>query len=237
MKRTEQAEAAVVLKALTKGWDLFDDNPDIDFLLFVNESREELYFYPKKELVRKMERSGLIENLDKGGSSVREPYTHYEGHGGEWKEITEVGSIAFRYRITPDGRAFLRNAPELPGRPVRRLRVANPPADTHKKPLKVVTYDKQTVQKMVDEFLQKARAQIEAVFTPNTDIDPGSLSTRRLTCGPKLWRKLESQARLNGLQPGMKLSQHSYTWANGSGRESVRWLEDQPLSATEAPQF
>jgi hypothetical protein len=63
MKRTEQAEAAAVLKALTKGWDLVDSDPDLDFLIFVSEDLDELDFYPQKSFVQMMERSGLIENL------------------------------------------------------------------------------------------------------------------------------------------------------------------------------
>jgi hypothetical protein len=96
MKRTERAEAAAVLKALTKGWALVDSSPEVDFLIFVRENRDELDFYPKKSFVQMMERSTLIENLDKAGSSVRHPETYYESDASVWKEITEAGSIGIR---------------------------------------------------------------------------------------------------------------------------------------------
>src|SRR6185503_10084678 len=86
MNKKEQADAAAVLKALVRDWSLVDETPEIDFLLLVNEDREELDFYPKKSLVRMMEQSGLIEDVNPE-SSVRQPSVYYEGDGSEWKEI------------------------------------------------------------------------------------------------------------------------------------------------------
>jgi hypothetical protein len=226
-----KAEAAAVLKALTKGWALIDVSPDVDFLVCVNESREELDFYPRKELVREMERSGLIENPDKARPPVRQPVTHYEGNpsGGEWREITHAGPILFRYRITPKGRAFLRAAPKLLGKPVRPLKVAASPVDILRKPLKVVVYDRRALQKLVDAFAQKAEAQIEAAFSPERNADSSAFSSGVLLCGPKLWRRLESRARLNGLRPGALLS---LTGSLGDGKEehSAAPSEDTPIS-------
>ena len=196
MKRTERAEAAAVLTALTKGWDLVDSSPEVDFLIFVSEDRDELDLYPKKSFIQMMERSALIENLDKEGSSVRQLYTRYEHDGSVWKEITEAEPIVFRYQATPKGLKFLRDAPQLIGKPIRRLRVANPPIENPSKPLKIVTYDRQAIQKLVDAFVQKARAQIEAVFA--VDNDPSAPSINGFVCGPKLWRSLEPRARTRG---------------------------------------
>jgi hypothetical protein len=232
MKKSEHEQTAAVLKALTNGWALVDSDPDIDFLVFVSEDSDELAFYPKKSFVQLMERSGLIENLDKEGSSARYPHTYYEGDGSVWKEITEAGSIGFQYRVTPKGRIFLRDAPKLIGKPVEPLRVAASPIEIPSKPLKVVSYDREAVQKLVDAFVQKATAQIEGLFSSEDNVDP-SLSTRRLMCGPKLWRKLESQAWLNGLRPTGMLVQRTFSLTHGKEKSQDRLLDDQPLFAAE----
>jgi hypothetical protein len=162
MKRTERAEAAAVLKALTKGWDLVDSSPEVDFLIFVNEDRDELDFYPKKSFVQMMERSALIENLYKEGSSVRHPNTYYKSDGSVWKEITEAWSIVFQYRVTPKGRKFLGNAPKLIGKPIRSLRVATSPVEIPSKPLKLVTYDRQAGAASEAQWPTTGRAAFKA---------------------------------------------------------------------------
>jgi hypothetical protein len=101
-----------------------------------------------------MERSGLIENRDREGSSVRQPHTYYEGSPSVWKEVTVAGLIVFRYRVTPKGLKLLRDAPRLIGRPVRALRPATSPVDTQSEPLRVVTYDRPAIQKLVEAFDQ-----------------------------------------------------------------------------------
>lgn len=225
MNRTEQAEAAAVLKALTKDWALVDDAPEIDFLIFVSESREELDFYPKKSFVRMMERSGLIENLDIEGSSERQLYTSYESDGSVWKEITQFAPIVFQYRLTPKGLKFLREAPGRIGKPIRPLRVATSPVDIPRKPLKVVTYDRQAIQKLVDAFVQKARAQIETLFSADNDS-----FISRFVCGPKLWRSLEPQARLNGLRPVGTLIREVHSLTGGQDASTSQVLDDRPIS-------
>jgi hypothetical protein len=229
MKRTELAQAAAVLKALTEGWALVDNDPEIDFLVFVSEDRDELDFYPKKSFVWKMETSGLIENTDKQGSSVRQPYIHYEGGSSVWKEVTVAGPIVFQYRVMQKGRQLLRDAPRLIGRPVRALRPATSPVDTQSKPLRVVTYDRPAIQKLVDAFDQKATRLIEAAFSPRNDLDRAASSSRGIVCGPRLWRTLEPHARRNGLQPSGSLLSVTYDLA-GNGveeKEISRKLEDQ----------
>src|SRR5258706_11594463 len=64
LQRSDQMKAAKILKALSEDWALVDYADELDFLVLVSESREELGFYPKKKLVKQMEQAGLIENLD-----------------------------------------------------------------------------------------------------------------------------------------------------------------------------
>ncbi len=228
MKRTELAEAAAVLKALTEGWALVDDGPEIDFLVFVSEDRDELDFYPKKSLVQMMESSGLIENSDKAGS-VRQPYTYYEAGPSVWKEVTVAGPIVFEYRVTQKGRKLLSDARRLIGRPVRTLRSATSPVDVKSKPLSVVTYDRAAIQKLVDAFDQKATALIAAAFSPRNDLDRVASSSRGIVCGPRLWATLEPHARRNGLQPSGSLLGVTYNLGGKGAKEkkSERKLEDQ----------
>jgi hypothetical protein len=229
MNRTELAQAAAVLKALAEGWALIDYNPDIDFLVFVGESRDELDFYPKKSFVRMMERSGLIENRDKEVSTARQPHTYYErGRPSVWKEVTEAGLIVFQYDVTPKGQELLRDAPRLIGTPVRALRPATSPIDTQIKPLRVVTYNRRQIQKLVHAFDQKATTLIAKAFSPRNDLDRAASANRGLVCGPKLWRTLEPNARRNGLQPKGSLLSVTYDLANnGAWKESASKLEDQ----------
>ena len=229
MNRTELAEAAAVLKALTEGWALIDYAPNIDFLVFVSEDRNELDFYPKKSFVQTMERSGLIENRDKEGSSVRQPHTHYERGRSVWKEVTEPGLILFHYQVTPKGQELLRDAPTLIGGPVRALRPATSPIDTKSKPLRVVTYNRRQIQKLVNVFDQKAKTLIERAFSPKNDLDRAASASRSFVCGPRLWMTLEPHARRNGLQPKGSLLSVTYDLA-GKGADqnnSARKLEDQ----------
>ena len=229
MKRTELAQAAAVLKALTEGWALVDNDPGIDFLVFVSEDRDELDFYPKKSLVSMMESSGLIENSDKEGSSVRQPDTHYEGGPTLWKKVTVAGTIFFQYRVTQTGRDFLRDAPKLIGRPVRALRSATSPVDIQSTPLSVVTYDRPAIQKLVDGFDQKATALIKAAFSPRNDLDRAASSSHGIVCGPRLWNTLEPHARRNGLRPSGALLgvTHDLTEKGAKQEKTPRKLEDQ----------
>ena len=224
MKRTELVEASAVLKALTADWALVDYGPEFDFLVLVSEGRDELDFYPKKSFVERMESSGLIENLDKKGSSVREPNIHYERGDSVWKEVTEPGIIVFQYQVTPEGHNLLRDAPRLIGKPVRALRPANSPIDITSKPLKVVTYDRRAIQKLVDAFDRKATALIEETFAPKNDLGASSLG---FVCGPRLWTTLEPHARRNGLKPSGSLIGVTYDLTGKNPREKEVKLQDQ----------
>lgn len=228
LNKKDQADAALVLKALGKGWDLVDDSPDIDFLIFVSEDRDELNFYPKKSLISRMEQTGLIENMNPKGS-VREPSVHYESDGSGWKEITTAGVIVFQYGITPKGKRFLRDAPRLIGKPVRPLRLAKSPVDISPKPIKVVTWDKHAIQKLVDDFERDARSQIAGLFPVSDVADLNSELYSRLVCGPKLWKAIKARAELNGLRPRGSLI--SVTSDLLSNKSETRILADVPLSS------
>lgn len=227
MKRTELAEAAAVLKALTADWALIDHGPEVDFLVLVSEGRDELNFYPKKSLVQMMERSGLIENLDKEGSSAGEPFTYYERDGSVWKQVTEVGPIVFQYQVTPEGRKLLRDAPRLIGKPLRALRRATSPIDIPSKSLKVVTYDAPAIQKLVDAFDRKATALIEEAFAPKNDLDRAAASSHGFVCGPTLWTTLEPHARRKGLEPSSALIGFNFELTGKVVQESGSKLPDQ----------
>lgn len=230
MNKTELAEAAAVLKALTEGWGLIDYASKIDFLVFVSEDRDQLDFYPKKSFIQMMERSGLIENRDKEGSSVRRPsYTYYERDRSVWKKVTEAGPILFQYEVTPKGQELLRDAPRLIGRPVRALTRATSPIDTPSEPLKVVTYNRRQIQKLVNAFDQKATTLIERAFSPRNDLDRAASASRGFVSGPKLWRTLEPHARRNGLQPKGSILSVTYDLAGNGAQhnESTTKLEDQ----------
>jgi len=194
-----------------------------------------LDFYPKRSLVQKMESSGLIVNPDKVGSSVRQPFTYYEDGPSIWKEVTVAGSIVFQYRVTQEGRKLLREAPMLIGRPVRKLRSATSPIDVQSKPLRVVTYDRPAIEKLVDTFDHKATALIEAAFSPKNELDQAASASSFIVCGPRLWKTLEPRARRNGLQPSGSLRSHTYTFG-GKGakqKENTRTLEDQLIWPSE----
>jgi hypothetical protein len=231
MTKTDLAEAAAVLKALTNGWALVDEDPEIDFLLFVSESRDQLDFYPKKLFIQMMEQSGLIENPDKARSSVREPITYYEGGASEWREVTIAGPIVFQYQVTQEGRKLLRDAPRLTGRPIRRLRSAASPIDVQSKPLKVVTYDRAAIDQLVIAWDQKATSLIEAAFSPKNDLDQARAISSSVVCGPRLWTTLEPHARRNGLQPSGSLLSVTYDLTGKGDKESQKKLEDRPIQA------
>lgn len=233
MNRTELAEAAAVLKALAEDWALIDYNPTIDFLVFVSESHEELDFYPKKSFVQMMERSGLIENRDKQGSSVRRPYTYYERVRSVWKEVTEPGPIIFDYQVTPKGQELLRDAPTLTGAPVRALRSARWPIDTKIKPMKVVTYNRRQIQQLVNVFDRKATTLIERTFSPRNDLDRAASASSGVVCGPKLWTTLEPHARRNGLQPKGSLLTVTHDLAGNGTEPKESKLADQLISRSD----
>lgn len=146
MKNSKQVDIALVLKALSQDYALVDESSDVDFLICVNENREELDFYPKKKLVQEMEQSELIENRDKQGSAKRENFIYFEGNPikKEWKEITEAGSIVYSYEITQKGLDFLRKVTS--SKPLPSLSIAKSEVYIKPKILKVVIYNQETIR-------------------------------------------------------------------------------------------
>lgn len=219
MNKSELADAAVVLQALTRDWNLVDYNPDHDFLVLVNESREELDFYPKRSFISRLEQEGLIEDVDKRRSSVREPTKGYEREGDGWKEITTEGIIVFQHRVTQKGQNFLRDLPKSAGSQIRPLKVARNPVDIEVKVIREVTYDRAAIKKLVETHDQKAKELIRNAFSNE------SSSTSRVVCGPKLWQILQPHAQSNGLQPKASLVREDLSF-NGEGAKRTS-LSDQ----------
>jgi hypothetical protein len=180
-----------------------------------------------------MERAGQLENLDPNGSSVRQPLTYYETDPANdgWNQITEAGSIVFKFKITAQGLKFLREAPKLLGAPITRLKTANPPVEINPKILKIVTYDKQAIQKLSEEFARTARAEIEEAFSATGGTNAKSLTSGSFLCGPKLWSLLKPQATRNGLFPGARIiSSHMNLM---TGETVTRELPEMGISGTD----
>jgi hypothetical protein len=230
LKKTELADAAVVLKALTQDWNLVDYNPDHEFLVFVNESREQMDFYPKKSFVLLLEKEGLIRDVDQQSSSERIPDIHYQTDGNVWKEITTAGIIVFRHQVTPKGQKLLRDAPRWIGRQIRPLRAATNEVDITGKVMSLVTYDRAAIKKLVDAFDQKATDLIRAALFD----EPGSPNL--IVCGPKLWKTLEPRAKSLGLQPKGSLIREELVFNSSAPKQTT--LPHQPITgANEARLF
>jgi len=234
IKRSDQMTVVKILKALSEDWDLVDYGDDLNFLVLVSEGREELDFYPKKELVKQMEQAGLIENLDPKGSAVREPETHWESDPTTegWKEVTEEGIIVFSYRVTTQGTSFLRDAAERAQGSLPPLRITNQPVETQQRVLKVVTYDKQAIEKLIKAFDQQARTLVEEAFS-NTDLDQQSLANASPFWGPKLVQSVGLQP-VDGVVARGRLVRHT---TNMTGETVTRELPEISLSGQELRLF
>lgn len=236
MKNSKQVDTALVLKALSQDYALVDASSDVDFLLFVNESREELDFYPKKKLVQEMEQSGLIENRDKQGSEKREDYVYFEGNPikKEWKEITEEGSIVYLYEITQKGLDFLSKVTKESSKPLPPLSISN--SDVYIKPkiLKVVIYDQHTIQKSIDSFDEKAKKQIEDAFSATKETDSNIYSSSFLQCGANLWQKIKPKIPQSNNELELRVERETYS---KNGEIKINEFPDQIISTEEIQQF
>lgn len=227
----KKKDEAVVLMALEKDWALVDFSPDVDFLFFVNEDREELNFYPKKSLIEELENKALISNTDKASSDIRIPSTHYENNfsAGEIKEITEAGSIVYVYQVTEKGKKYLQGILKTGRISIPPLKIATSSRDIPTKIIKVVTYDKQALQKINDEYTKQAQSQVEAAFS----VKSGSVSPAPLTAsfiiGGKLWKRMLTDAERNGLNPG-RLVRYSSIVRNGVERTASSQIDDVAIS-------
>lgn len=95
IEEAETTDAIAILRALEDNWALVDDYPDADYLVCVNESRDLLEdFFPKKSLVERMERAGLIEDTD-------------DGPGFDEPELVGFTPHVYLYVVTEEGKAWL----------------------------------------------------------------------------------------------------------------------------------
>lgn len=236
MKNSKQVDIALVLKALSQDYALVDESSDVDFLVFVNESREELDFYPKKKLVQEMEQSELIENSDKQGSAKRENHVYFEGNPikREWKEITEEGSIVYLYRITQKGLNLLSKITKESAKPLPSLSISKSEVYVKPKILKVVTYDQATVQKSIDIFDEKAIKQIEEAFSGTKEPDPNIYSFRFLQCGATLWQKIKPKIPQSSNELELRVESGTYS---GNGEIKRTEFPNQIISSVEIYQF
>lgn len=236
MKNSKQVDTALILKALSQDYALVDESSDIDFLIFVNENREELDFYPKKKLVQEMENLGLIENRDKQGSAKRENHVYFEGNPikKEWKEITEEGAIVYLYGITQKGLDFLSKVTKESSKPLPPLSVSK--SDVYIKPkiLKVVIYNQETIQKSIDSFDEKAKKQIEEAFSATKETDPNIYSSGFLQCGANLWQRLKPNIPQSDNEIKLRVESRTYT---DTGEIKINEFPDQIISSVEIDQF
>ncbi|MBX7170304.1 MAG: hypothetical protein K1X72_05050 [Pyrinomonadaceae bacterium] len=236
MKDSKQVDTALVLKAISQDYSLVDESSEVDFLICVNENREELDFYPKKKLVQEMENSGLIENRDKQGSAKRENYVYFEGNPikKEWKEITEEGSIVYLYEITQKGLDFLSKVTKESSKTLPSLSIAKSEVNIKPKILKVVIYDQQTIQKSIDNFAETAKKQIEEAFSATKEIDPNIYSSGFLQCGANLWQKIKPKIPQSNNEVELRVESRTYT---DTGEIKINDFPDQIISSGAIEQF
>lgn len=96
MTEAELKIAKRVLTAIDKGWVLFDEKDDDDFMVFVNENRAtHKTLKPKKDFILQMENDGLIEIVEK---ETKREYFKFDGK----KHPTSLMAL---YRISETGKA------------------------------------------------------------------------------------------------------------------------------------
>ena len=215
MTKDEVLQMATLIMAIKRDWSMIDEDPEADFLIFVNEDRETLEFFPKKTLPKRMEELGLLVNKDGTKVPVREPYIHYQGNinTDTVEQITTPGGIFYNYEITAKGKEFLANAPKTLGRPLPPLKIASWESESRHswtKPIKVVKYDHEALQKIRDNFARIAQNQVEILFAPANADKPESELPEGFSCGPNLWAKIETEAIKNGMHPGALKVVYSY---------------------------
>jgi len=97
------------LRALQEDWMLVDDFPDKDFLVLVNMDREVMEnFYPKKDLIQKMEMQGLIKNHEDEYGNQPKTYSYWFTRAdGTVKKVVKHNPHVYYYRLTRKGKEFL----------------------------------------------------------------------------------------------------------------------------------
>ena len=97
--------AILLIEAIDNDWAVCDDNDEDDFMVLINEDREELEeLKPLKKLVSVMEEEGLIL-LDNERSDSRDAKREFDDY---FDEIVPIPFV-FMYNITKEGRTFYAN--------------------------------------------------------------------------------------------------------------------------------
>jgi len=219
MTKEEVLEMATLITALKKEYAMIDQDPDSDFLIFTQED-DELEFFPKRDLPKRMEALGLL--LNKGEiDPVHHPSQHMEWDDNtkSWNVITSQGWIIYLYEVTAKGKEFLRNAPKTLGHAVPPLKMATEESvERHQrmKTIRVKTYDQTALLKMHDDFVQISKDLIKALFAYAAGQESAEVPDG-MTCGPKLWGKLETLAIKNGVHKGELRIIGSYSTHSGPG--------------------
>ena len=111
MKELNLKDAIAVLKTLNDDWAIVDERDEDDFVIFGNESRDEMEnFNPKKSFIKELEFNGYIKDSENVTQPrIREESTYYrkDSSDGEWIPITTLDPIVYFYEITEKGKNLL----------------------------------------------------------------------------------------------------------------------------------
>ena len=96
---------------LDEGWALVDEYPDEDYLVCVDEYRDEMEdFFPKKALVKMIEDKGLIVDRWKNMPAQPDTLSYFVTHeDGRTEEVIEHSPHVYLYELTTKGRSILRS--------------------------------------------------------------------------------------------------------------------------------
>jgi hypothetical protein len=107
MENTEREEIIAVLRAIRENWSLKDENDEDDFVVLVNSDRERMKdFFPKKELIYKMEFHGYIQPKSPLAFE-RELYYKKDEHG-DIIIIRKPEPAVYFYDVAPKGTELLK---------------------------------------------------------------------------------------------------------------------------------
>ncbi|SRR5260221_7333402 len=112
MDDVDRNQIVRIIKALEEGWTLVDDDQNHDFMVLVNESREELEgLRPEKALVFEMEACGLIVDPEQGLSYEERSGFYYrkDGSDGEWRIVP--GPVVYLFEVADKGKGLINDAP------------------------------------------------------------------------------------------------------------------------------
>lgn len=102
MNKKDIEVAIHLIDAIDKDWAVCDEKCEDDFMVLVNEDREEMKgFHPSKALVISLEKDGLIE-LDTERSDKKGVERRFD----KFLDETYPISFVFMYKVTEKGRQF-----------------------------------------------------------------------------------------------------------------------------------